>query len=35
MANPQYNNTGWSPLGILVALVISAGIANIIIWIIS
>ena len=35
MANPQYKNIGWSPLGILVALGISAGIANIILWIIS
>ena len=33
MANPQYKNIGWSPLDILVALGVSVGIANIILWI--
>jgi hypothetical protein len=35
MANPQYKNIGWSPLGILVAIGVSVGIAKIIIWILS
>jgi hypothetical protein len=35
MANPQYKNIGWSPLGILIALGVSVGIANIILWILK
>jgi hypothetical protein len=35
MANPQYKNTGWSPLGILVVLGVSTGIANIILWVLK